>query len=47
MASAERTGARVRATFNVATGPNSQVIGASVMPIASSPVLVKRLMPPG
>ena len=47
MARAESAGARVRATFKVATGPNSQVTGASTTPIPSSLVLASRFIPPG
>ena len=47
MAIAERAGARVRATFMDATGPNSQVTGASTTPMASTLVLAGRLTPPG
>ena len=39
MAVADRAGARVRATFKVATGPKSQVTGASTTPTASTLVL--------
>ncbi len=41
------TGARVSATFNVATGPNSQVTGASTTPAASTEVFERRLTPTG
>src|SRR6185437_11573675 len=37
----------VDATFNVATGPNSQVTGASGIPMASTLVFDSRLNPPG
>ncbi len=47
MASAERAGPRVNATFKVATGPKSQVIGAKGIPMASTLVFASRLMPPG
>ena len=47
MASAEAPGLRVSARFNVATGPKAQVTGASTMPIPTTPVLARRLMPPG
>jgi hypothetical protein len=47
MARADRAGARVRATFKVAMGPNSQVTGASTTPMASTLVLAGRLTPPG
>ena len=47
MASAERAGPSVEATFKVATGPKSQVTGAKGMPMASTLVLASRLMPPG
>jgi len=47
MARAESTGASVTATFKVATGPRSQVTGASTTPMASSLVLASRLTPLG
>ena len=47
MASADSTGLRVRATFKVATGPNSQVTGASTTPMPTSAVLESRLTPLG
>ncbi len=47
MASAVRAGPRVDATFSVATGPKSHVTGASGMPMASTLVLDRRLIPPG
>ena len=47
MARADSAGARVRATFIEATGPNSQVTGASTTPRASSEVLARRFTPPG
>ena len=47
MARAESTGLRVSATLRVATGPNSQVTGASTTPIPTSLVLASRLTPPG
>ena len=47
MAKAERTGDRVSATFKVAIGPNSQVIGARVKPMANSLVLASMLTPCG
>ena len=37
MASPERTGLRVNATFSVAIGPKSHVIGARVIPMPTSP----------
>src|SRR6266568_1965477 len=45
--SAVSTGAAVSATFSEATGPKSQVTGASRTPRASTLVLSSRLMPPG
>ena len=47
MARADRAGARVRATFMAATGPHSQVTGASTTPRATTLVSSSRLMPPG
>ena len=47
MARAEHRGAKVRATFIDATGPNSQVTGASTTPRATTLVSFSRLMPPG
>jgi hypothetical protein len=47
MASADMAGARVRATFIDATGPNTHVTGASTTPRASSDVLPSRFTPPG
>ena len=47
MASAERAGLRVRATLREATGPNSQVTGASTMPTATWLVLDSRFTPVG
>ena len=47
MVSAESAGVRVEATFNVATGPNSQVTGARGRPMASTLVFDKRSMPAG
>ena len=44
---AVRAGPSVEATFKVATGPNSQVTGASGMARASTPVLESRLIPAG
>jgi hypothetical protein len=37
----------VEATFMVATGPNSHVIGASTTPMASTLVLESRFIPDG
>ena len=47
MARAERTGARPRATFKVAIGPNSQVTGARTTPMPTTAVLDSRLIPAG
>ena len=47
MARADSAGARVRATFMDATGPNTQVTGARTTPRASSDVLANRSTPPG
>ena len=47
MASADRAGLRVRATFKVATGPKSQVTGASTTPMPTSAVLDRRFTPVG
>ena len=47
IANAERVGPSVDATFKVATGPNTHVIGASGTPMASIPVFDSRLIPPG
>ena len=47
MASADRNGLRVRATFSVAIGPNAQVTGASTIPRPTSAVLESRLIPVG
>ena len=47
MASADRAGARVRATFIDATGPTAQVTGARTTPRATTLVSSSRLMPPG
>src|ERR1700730_14166694 len=47
MARADRTGDNVSDTFSEATGPNSQVTGASTTPMPTSAVLDKRLTPVG
>ena len=47
MAIAERTGLSVSATFSVAIGPKIHVTGDKGTPIASTPVLAKRLIPCG
>ena len=47
MASDERTGARVNATFKLAIGPKIQVIGARSTPMANTLVLANRLTPTG
>ena len=47
MASADSTGARVRATFIDATGPHSHVVGESTTPRATTLVSSSRLIPPG
>ena len=47
MASDERTGARVKATFILATGPKASVTGASTMPRAITLVSFRRLIPVG
>ncbi len=47
MASAERAGARVSATFMDTTGPATRVSGARRTPSASTLVSVSRLIPVG
>ena len=47
MASADRAGLSVRATFSVAIGPNTQVTGASTMPKPTSAVFASRFTPVG
>jgi hypothetical protein len=47
MARADSAGARVSATFIDATGPHSQVNGASATPRATTLVSSSRLIPPG
>jgi len=47
MANADSAGARVAATLSVATGPKSQVTGASTTPKASELALDSRLIPTG
>ena len=47
MASPERAGASVRATFNEATDPKTHVTGASTTPSANSDVLSRRFTPVG
>ncbi len=47
MARADNAGLSVRATFNVATGPKSQVIGAKSTPMPNSLVLANKFTPTG
>ncbi len=47
MASADSTGARVRATFIDATGPQIHVTGAVTTARATTLVSSRRLIPPG
>jgi len=47
MASADSAGASVSATFMAATGPATQVTGASTTPRATTLVSSRRLTPPG
>ena len=47
MANADRAGASVSATFMEATGPATQVTGASTTPSATTLVSSRMLIPPG